>query len=267
MTVYEEIIEVCKDKQGVILTTAEIVELVHGKFGRNKTSILPSDYCYNRLNAGINFDKRKHIFIMIGVGEYKYVGENYSYTGFIYCKPQEEIEEKIAGEWKNGKLILMEESEHLPVEIIKDNVKSVSVLNQSQIQTLYEEYMEILKLEVNEFGCKPTETRHLIGRLGEFKCALQTNGELAREVNQHGFDVISSTGKRISVKTTAQKTGFVSINKNTLSKVDELMVIQYDKGKFKILYHGDINKAVEVSRTWGKTYELDLSKAKKLNNN
>ena len=100
----------------------------------------------------------------------------------------------------------------------------------------------MLKLEVDEFGCKPTETRHLIGRLGEFKCALQTKGELARKANQHGFDVVSSTGKRISVKTTAQKTGFVSINKNTLSKVDELMVIQYDKGEFKILYHVDTNK-------------------------
>ena len=234
MTVYEEIIEVCEDKEGMILTTSDIKELVHDKFGRKKGSIMPSDYCYNRLNAAIaiSFDEYKHIFIMIGFGEYKYVGENYPYTGFVYCKPQGEREEKIVGEWKNGELILGEDIQGEPSQVITEDIKPISVLSQSQIQTLYEEYMEILKLEVSEFGCKPTETRHLIGRLGEFKCALHTNGELARKANQHGFDVVSSTGKRISVKTTAQKSGFVSINKNTLDKVDELMMIQYDKGKF-----------------------------------
>jgi hypothetical protein len=38
-------------------------------------------------------------------------------------------------------------------------------------------------------------------------------------------------------KTTAQKVGFVSISKNTLSRVDELMVIQYLDGGLKTLYY------------------------------
>ena len=61
---------------------------------------------------------------------------------------------------------------------------------------MYEKYMDIIKLEVEQFGCKPTEVRHLIGRLGEFFCALQVNGKLAHEANQHGFDVISESGSK-----------------------------------------------------------------------
>ena len=139
-------------------------------------------------------------------------------------------------------------------------------MGREQIQKLYEEYMEILELEVNVFGCKPTETRHLIGRLGEFKCALWTNGTLSHVVNQNGFDVIDSTKRKISVKTTAQKSGFISINKNTLSKTDDLMILQYDKGELKIIYHGDIHEAIRVSRSFQGRYELDLSKARKLMN-
>src|SRR3546814_11525292 len=58
-----------------------------------------------------------------------------------------------------------------------------------------------------EFGVKPTEVRHLIGRLGEFHCALQVGGNLAHMANQHGFDVVCSNDRRISVKTTAQVSG------------------------------------------------------------
>ena len=129
---------------------------------------------------------------------------------------------------------------------------------------MYEKYMDIVKLEVEQFGCKPTEVRHLIGRLGEFFCALQVNGKLAQEVNQHGFDVISESGRRISVKTTAQKSGFITINPNTASKVDDLMLIQYFDSKLEVIFHGSIQKAIDVSRTWEGKFEFDISKAKKL---
>ena len=129
---------------------------------------------------------------------------------------------------------------------------------------MYEKYMDIVKLEVEQFGCKSTEVRHLIGRLGEFFCALQVNGLLANEANQHGFDVISEAGKRISVKTTAQKSGFVTINPNTADKVDDLMLIQFSDFKLEVVFHGPIQKAIEVSRTWNGKFEFDISKAKKL---
>ena len=137
-------------------------------------------------------------------------------------------------------------------------------MNNEQIKIMYEKYMDIVKLEIEQFGCKSTEVRHLIGRLGEFFCALHVNGRLAHEVNQHGFDVISENGKRISVKTTAQKSGFITINPNTINKVDDLMLIQFTEFNLKIIFYGSIQKAVEVSRTWDGKFEFDISKGRKL---
>ncbi|MBO7236746.1 MAG: hypothetical protein J6V45_01530, partial [Kiritimatiellae bacterium] len=45
---------------GTILSSAEIKQMVYNRFGRNKSSILPSDYCYNRLNFGIDYSKNVH---------------------------------------------------------------------------------------------------------------------------------------------------------------------------------------------------------------
>lgn len=138
------------------------------------------------------------------------------------------------------------------------------MLTQDKIQSLYEKYLEIIHLEVSEFGCKPTEVRHLLGRLGEFYCALKVGGTLAHVANQHGFDVVTKNDRKISVKTTAQKSGFVTINPKTLDKVDELMLLQYVNYHLKIIYYGPVNKAVEVARSWEGKYELDISKARKL---
>ena len=93
---------------------------------------------------------------------------------------------------------------------------------------------------------------------------MQVNGKLAHEANQHGFDVISESGRRISVKTTAQKSGFITINPNTASKVDDLMLIQYFDSKLEVVFHGSIQKAIDVSRTWEGKFEFDISKAKRL---
>lgn len=65
-----------------------------------------------------------------------------------------------------------------------------------QIRILYDKYLELIKLEVEIFGVKPTEVRHLIGRLGEFYCALQVGGTLAYTPNQHGFDVVCNDSNR-----------------------------------------------------------------------
>ena len=110
------------------------------------------------------------------------------------------------------------------------------MITADRIQQLYDKYLELVRLEIVEFGVKPTEVRHLIGRLGEFHCALQVGGTLAYLANQHGFDVVCRNGRRISVKTTAQTTGFVPIGKATIDKVDDLMIIQYRDGELSILY-------------------------------
>lgn len=140
------------------------------------------------------------------------------------------------------------------------------MITADRIKQLYDKYLELIRLEIVEFGVKPTEVRHLIGRLGEFYCALQVGGTLAHLANQHGFDVICRNGRRISVKTTAQTTGFVPIGKTTIDKVDDLMIIQYRDGELSIVYYGPVGPAVAAARYYdpdGK-YELDISKARRL---
>lgn len=140
------------------------------------------------------------------------------------------------------------------------------MITADRIQQLFDKYLELIRLEIAEFGVKPTEVRHLIGRVGEFYCALQVGGTLAHLTNQHGFDVICKNGRRVSVKTTAQQTGFVPIGKSTLDKVDDLMVLQYHEGALFTIYYGPVGLAVEAARYYepsGK-YELDISKARRL---
>lgn len=139
------------------------------------------------------------------------------------------------------------------------------MMTREQIQVMYEKYLDIARLEIDHMGAKATEVRHLIGRLGEFYCALQVNGTLAPLANQPGFDVVGPNGRRISVKTTAQVSGFVSISKSTLDRVDDLMVVQYREGRLTTIYHGPADPLREGCRLYEPSgmYELDLSKAKR----
>ena len=79
-TIIEEIRQTFADVEiGTVFTTGEIKRMVSEKFGRNESSVIPSDCSYNMTNNGIigtsyeNFN----IFIQIKHGQYKYVGENY----------------------------------------------------------------------------------------------------------------------------------------------------------------------------------------------
>jgi hypothetical protein len=106
MTIYEQIKELLKGKEGNIVYLSKVKKELFEKYGTNASSIILSDYCYNRINKGIPFEK--HIFEYQGHGTYRYLGENYPYAGFIYEKPQGKNKESIAGEWKNGTNILYE---------------------------------------------------------------------------------------------------------------------------------------------------------------
>ncbi|MDH1475806.1 hypothetical protein N5F13_14955 [Comamonas thiooxydans] len=140
------------------------------------------------------------------------------------------------------------------------------MITADQLRRLYEKYLEIVHLEINELGVRPTEVRHLLGRLGEFHCALQLGGSLAHVANQQGFDVICRSGRRVSVKTTAQITGFVPIGKSTLNKADDLMIIQYRDGVLSTVYYGPIRTAADAARYYERDgkYELDIAKARRL---
>jgi hypothetical protein len=81
-----------------------------------------------------------------------------------------------------------------------------------------------------ERGVATTQMSSLCGRIGELYVALITNGRMATEVNQKGFDVVSDLGERISVKTTATKGGHgvINLNMSTLHLVDRVIVLRID---------------------------------------
>jgi Family of unknown function (DUF6998) len=102
-------------------------------------------------------------------------------------------------------------------------------LTQMQIIQSLGEAMAWFERELS-WDVPPTEMRHLCGRIGELYAALITNGQMATEVNQKGYDVVSGDGERISVKTTARmkNTGHISFNPNTLDVVERIIVLRVD---------------------------------------
>lgn len=103
MTIYKQIITVLKDKKGEVFKSSEVKHELKLKYGTNPSSIILSDYCYNRINAGILFDK--HLFEYQGRNKYLYLGENNPYTGKIYHRPIGQKTDIVVGEWLNGKKI------------------------------------------------------------------------------------------------------------------------------------------------------------------
>ena len=78
-------------KKGTMFSTSEIIDKVILKHGGNRGSIIPSDYCYNLTNKGKIDDPilvEFKIFEWIDRGKYKYLGENYPYTGLIIRNPK-----------------------------------------------------------------------------------------------------------------------------------------------------------------------------------
>lgn len=108
-------------------------------------------------------------------------------------------------------------------------------LTQMQIIQSLGESMSWFEREL-QWEVAPTELRHLIGRIGELYAALITNGQMATEVNQKGYDVVSGDGERISVKTTAMMggSGQISFNPNTLEQVDRIIILRVNTDEMQI---------------------------------
>lgn len=244
MSIYEQLQQTFAERIGDIITAKEAKALLTSLYGTNPGSVILSDYCYNRYNNGIRFDK--HLFIYLDRNMYRYVGAHYDYNGMIYHRAKGQAEEVVVGEWRMGQPFLYDDQ---------------AALTSQRVRVLYEHYIEILRFEMNVLGCAATELRHLTGRLGEFLCVLHKEGELASETNQRGYDVIAN-GRRISVKTTAQENGFITVNANTLDQFDDLFVVQFKDGAFQVIYDGD-KSVVTTARTYGHTYEIDIKRLKK----
>lgn len=256
MTIYDQIIECLKGKEGKIITSSEIkLELVK-KYKLNPKSIILSDFCYNRYNSGIKFDK--HLFHYNKKNSYTYLGEKYPYNKFVYHKSIYNSIETIVGKWENGIYFKFQSPS------IDD--AAIDELYTNKIVKLYERYSEVLKDELHDLNCKPTELRHLIGRLGEFWCAIEKKGVLAKNTNQHGFDVIVNQ-RKISVKTTAQKNGFITINKGTYNYFDDLCVIQYVDNNFKIIFYDKKERIFEAKPTeYLNSFEININRLMNINN-
>jgi len=116
------------------------------------------------------------------------------------------------------------------------------------------------------WGVPPQELRHLCGRIGELYAAMITNGQMAHNINQKGYDVVSGIGERISVKTTTMSHGggHVSFNANTIEHVDRVMILQvnYDEMQIEILFDDTIGEARKKFAKGGdeKTLNISLSK-------
>lgn len=93
-----------KHELGYIATSQEIYKIISDEYGTKPGSIIPSDYCYNRINNGISLDKPA-IFEYIKRGQYKCLGLNFLYNGEIYHKAKD-MPEILVGQCVNGERFL-----------------------------------------------------------------------------------------------------------------------------------------------------------------
>ncbi len=132
---------------------SEIVNFVTTKHNCNPTSVIPSDYCYNRLNKGINYEKHLHLFEYTDAKKYKYLGLNYPYTGKIVHKPRGG-HEIVVGEVKDG----------IPISYDKYEIVSTGVVFETSKKT--DDYVHRTKRNIS------ITLRYQIMKRDNFKCVL-----------------------------------------------------------------------------------------------
>jgi len=119
-------------------------------------------------------------------------------------------------------------------------------LNQMQTIQSLGNNLAMLQQEVEIFGVSATETRHLVGRIGELYACVITNGQMAPNTNEKGYDVVSNIGERISVITTATTTttGGATFNQNTLEFVDRVMIMRINEDlEIEVLFDAPSDEA------------------------
>ena len=127
--------------------------------------------------------------------------------------------------------------------------------------------MSWFERELN-WGCQATELRHLVGRIGELYAALITNGQMALEVNQKGYDVVSSKGERVSVKTTgtlSDANRIVSFNSETIKHVDRIMILRINSEEMQVetLLDLPVEEAQKLMVKQDKKLVINLNKISK----
>ena len=95
-TIKEQIKEYSVNHLNQTFSTDDIKKELNEKYATPFNSVIPTDYCYNCTNKGINFDLSTRFFEKIEGGLFKSLGPNYSYTGTVLNKKE------IFGTWENG---------------------------------------------------------------------------------------------------------------------------------------------------------------------
>ena len=108
LKIKQKVQNVFQNRNGEKFTRKEIIDLVVNTYpGTNRRSVIPSDYCYNRINSGDRFDF--HLFEWLDQDRYLCLGLNHPYTGTIYWRPIHESQDRPVGEWKEGFCTLWED--------------------------------------------------------------------------------------------------------------------------------------------------------------
>ena len=87
-----------------IITRSELQNIMRQRFNVTPGSVIPSDYCYNRLNNGITL-KKPTLFEFLGGGRYRCLGENHCYNGPIKHRPRGSSIDEIVGQCIDGERI------------------------------------------------------------------------------------------------------------------------------------------------------------------
>lgn len=113
------------------------------------------------------------------------------------------------------------------------------------------------------WNVEPAELRHLTGRIGELYAAMITRGQMALSVNQHGYDVVSAEGQRISVKTITSSS-HVAFNKATLQKASHVMILRLNvsenEASIEELYRGSVEDLTPHCQDTGGTLRYVIKK-------
>jgi len=88
-----------------VVVRAEICRLACEVFGANRASVIPSDYCYNRVNNGIGLSKPM-VFEYLGSGCYRCIGERYPFNGLVYHRAAGESADYVVGRCVAGHRII-----------------------------------------------------------------------------------------------------------------------------------------------------------------
>jgi len=124
-TVEEKIVDCFRDQRKRKYSTSEIKGIVTRKHPEVAAgSVIPTDYCYNLINAGIlrylgnevtfngspfgHESFRYRLFEQIERGWFRYLGTRYKYTGSITWN-EKFGQSREVGEWEQGEFRLREE--------------------------------------------------------------------------------------------------------------------------------------------------------------